>query len=109
MDNLYGMIFVSFNLAYVFTYVRVRDIWNEVRKEWEVLNKRCSVSKLIESLPKATSHQLIQLDDVCAICFLNMESAKITRCNHYYHAACLRKCLEKDVIISFNYLFCKTS
>jgi len=47
--------------------------------------------KKVESLPDATSVQLSEFDDICAICYQQMNSAKITNCNHYFHSECLRK------------------
>lgn len=32
-------------------------------------------------------------NDVCAICYQDMTSAKLTRCNHFFHGVCLRKWL----------------
>lgn len=50
-----------------------------------------------ESLPEASEAQLDRLDDVCAICYQEMKTAKITRCNHYFHGVCLRKWLYVQV------------
>ena len=56
------------------------------------MKRRSAVNK-INSLPEAKAEQLRMLDDVCAICYQEMQSAKITRCNHYFHSVCLRKWL----------------
>ncbi|VVC36295.1 Zinc finger, RING-type,Zinc finger, RING/FYVE/PHD-type,TRC8 N-terminal domain [Cinara cedri] len=69
------------------------NIWCDARDGWRVFIKRRTAVKKIESLPEATSIQLAKLDDVCAICYQNMNSAKITKCNHYFHGVCLRKWL----------------
>lgn len=69
------------------------NIWCDARDGWRVFIKRRTAVKKIESLPEATSVQLSELDDVCAICYQNMGSAKITKCNHYFHGVCLRKWL----------------
>ncbi|XP_022173901.1 protein TRC8 homolog [Myzus persicae] len=69
------------------------NIWCDARDGWRVFIKRRTAVKKIESLPEATSAQLSELDDVCAICYQNMGSAKITKCNHYFHGVCLRKWL----------------
>lgn len=50
-----------------------------------------------ESLPEASEAQLARLDDVCAICYQEMRTAKITRCNHFFHGVCLRKWLYVQV------------
>uniref|UniRef100_A0A182MDU5 RING-type domain-containing protein n=1 Tax=Anopheles culicifacies TaxID=139723 RepID=A0A182MDU5_9DIPT len=69
------------------------NIWCEARAGWVVFMKRRTAVHKISSLPEATTMQLHQFDDVCAICYQDMTSAKITRCNHYFHGVCLRKWL----------------
>ncbi|CAK9807592.1 Protein TRC8 homolog [Anthophora quadrimaculata] len=69
------------------------NIWCEARAGWSVFMKRRSAVDKINSLPEAKVEQLRMLDDVCAICYQEMQSAKITRCNHYFHSVCLRKWL----------------
>uniref|UniRef100_A0A182U9Y9 RING-type domain-containing protein n=1 Tax=Anopheles melas TaxID=34690 RepID=A0A182U9Y9_9DIPT len=69
------------------------NIWCEARAGWVVFMKRRTAVHKISSLPEATIAQLQQFDDVCAICYQDMTSAKITRCNHYFHGVCLRKWL----------------
>uniref|UniRef100_A0A1B6FRI9 RING-type domain-containing protein n=1 Tax=Cuerna arida TaxID=1464854 RepID=A0A1B6FRI9_9HEMI len=69
------------------------NIWSEARAGWSVFMKRRTAVNKIESLPEASAAQLDRLDDVCAICYQEMKTAKITRCNHYFHGVCLRKWL----------------
>ncbi|XP_059491250.1 protein TRC8 homolog [Neocloeon triangulifer] len=69
------------------------NIWCEARAGWSVFIKRRTAVKKINSLPEATEEQLEKLDDVCAICYQEMSSAKITRCRHFFHGVCLRKWL----------------
>ena len=48
----------------------------------------------ISKLAKASSEQLKDRSDVCAICFTEMvEEARVTPCKHFFHGACLRKWL----------------
>lgn len=56
------------------------------------MRRRQAVDK-INSLPEARPDQLQEFDDVCAICYQEMGTARITRCNHYFHGVCLRKWL----------------
>lgn len=63
----------------------------QARNKWEEFTKRSTVMKKIESLSQATNIQLSKFNDVCAICLENMRSARITKCNHYFHGECLRK------------------
>lgn len=44
-------------------------------------------------MPDASAEQLAQHDDVCAICYNEMKSARITPCGHIFHSMCLRKWL----------------
>ncbi|KAF6216334.1 hypothetical protein GE061_000675 [Apolygus lucorum] len=69
------------------------NIWCEARIGWLVFMKRRTAVNKIESLPEASDDQLANLDDVCAICYQEMRTAKITRCNHFFHGVCLRKWL----------------
>ncbi|XP_068156074.1 protein TRC8 homolog isoform X2 [Drosophila tropicalis] len=69
------------------------NIWCEARAGWSVFMKRRSAVHKISSLPEATSAQLQAFDDVCAICYQEMYTAKITRCRHFFHGVCLRKWL----------------
>lgn len=69
------------------------NIWCEARAGWGVFMKRRTAVHKISSLPEATPLQLRSFDDVCAICYQEMTSAKITRCKHYFHGVCLRKWL----------------
>lgn len=69
------------------------NIWCEVRAGWSVFMKRRTAVNKINSLKEASGEQLDRLNDVCAICYQEMHSAKITRCNHYFHGVCLRKWL----------------
>ncbi|XP_017023790.1 protein TRC8 homolog isoform X2 [Drosophila kikkawai] len=69
------------------------NIWCEARAGWSVFMKRRSAVHKISALPEATSAQLQAFDDVCAICYQEMYSAKITRCRHFFHGVCLRKWL----------------
>ncbi|XP_012260260.2 protein TRC8 homolog [Athalia rosae] len=69
------------------------NIWCEAKAGWSVFMKRRTAVNKINSLPEAKTEQLTNLDDVCAICYQEMNSAKITRCNHFFHGVCLRKWL----------------
>jgi len=69
------------------------NIWCEARAGWSVYMKRRTAVQKISSLPEASVEELQNFDDVCAICYQDMTSAKITRCKHYFHGVCLRKWL----------------
>uniref|UniRef100_A0A1B6JAG1 RING-type domain-containing protein n=1 Tax=Homalodisca liturata TaxID=320908 RepID=A0A1B6JAG1_9HEMI len=42
----------------------------------------------------ATSQELSEFDDVCAVCLSPMRLARITPCHHIFHGECLRQCLK---------------
>ncbi|CAG9834111.1 unnamed protein product [Diabrotica balteata] len=69
------------------------NIWCDAKAGWSVFIKRRTAVNKIESLPEANREQLRLLDDVCAICYQEMQSAKITKCRHFFHGVCLRKWL----------------
>lgn len=69
------------------------NIWNQAWKGWNVFNKRRLASSKMNCLRDATEKELIALDDVCSICFQELEEAKVTACNHYFHADCLTRWL----------------
>ncbi|ODN05482.1 Protein TRC8 [Orchesella cincta] len=70
------------------------NIWCEAQKGFRIYCQRKTASQKIMSLADATDDQLrSRHDDVCAVCYEEMESAKVTNCNHLFHAVCLRKWL----------------
>ncbi|KAK3095328.1 hypothetical protein FSP39_013252 [Pinctada imbricata] len=69
------------------------NIWMQAKEGWKVFMKRRTAVNKINSLPAASLEQLQDLNDVCAICYQELNSARITRCNHYFHGVCLRKWL----------------
>ncbi|XP_044755698.1 protein TRC8 homolog [Coccinella septempunctata] len=69
------------------------NIWCDAKAGWSVFMKRRTAVNKIESLPDATEPELSDYNDVCAICYQEMRSAKITRCRHFFHGVCLRKWL----------------
>ena len=69
------------------------NVWQRLQSGWKTYLLRREAAQKIEQLPEATPEQLARHNDVCAICFQEMLSAKITACEHYFHALCLRKWL----------------
>ena len=69
------------------------NVWHRLQAGWQSYLRRREAASKIESLPAATPEQLAEHNDVCAICFQIMDSARITRCSHYFHGMCLRKWL----------------
>ena len=69
------------------------NVWQRLQAGWKTYLLRREAAQKIEQLPEATQEQLSQHNDVCAICFQEMTSARITQCQHYFHGLCLRKWL----------------
>lgn len=42
---------------------------------------------------EATEYELAHHNDVCPICYKNMDCTKITNCYHFFHSECIRMCL----------------
>lgn len=69
------------------------NIFVQAKEGWKVFIKRRTAVNKINSLREASPEELQNLNDVCAICYQELKSARVTRCNHYYHSVCLRKWL----------------
>ncbi|XP_053700723.1 RING finger protein 145 isoform X2 [Synchiropus splendidus] len=69
------------------------NVWLRAQSGWRSFLLRQEAAKKINSLPKATTQQLLEHNDVCAICFQDMSSSVITYCGHFFHGNCLRKWL----------------
>ncbi|KAM6075640.1 LOW QUALITY PROTEIN: RING finger protein 145-like [Chlamydotis macqueenii] len=69
------------------------NVWLRAQSGWRSFLLRRESAKKINSLPRATGGQLRAHNDVCAICFQDMQVAVVTPCSHFFHAACLRKWL----------------
>ena len=69
------------------------NVWQRLQSGWKTFLLRREAVKKIESLPEATKEQLSEHNDVCSICFQEMNVARITNCGHYFHGCCLRKWL----------------
>ncbi|KAL3863150.1 hypothetical protein ACJMK2_004919 [Sinanodonta woodiana] len=69
------------------------NIWVQAKDGWKVFIKRRTAVNKIKSLAEATTEQLREYNDVCAICYQELKSARVTQCNHFFHSICLRKWL----------------
>ncbi|XP_044514218.1 E3 ubiquitin-protein ligase RNF139 [Gracilinanus agilis] len=70
------------------------NIYLQAKNGWKTFINRRTAVKKINSLPEIKGGRLHEIDDVCAICYHEFTtSARITPCNHYFHALCLRKWL----------------
>ena len=69
------------------------NVWQRLQAGWKSYLMRREAVKKIQSLPQASAEELEKLSDVCAICFQELQTARITPCGHFYHGLCLRKWL----------------
>lgn len=69
------------------------NVWLRAQAGWKSFLLRQEAARKINVLPRASTEQLRDHNDVCAICFQDMTSAVITYCGHFFHGNCLRKWL----------------
>ena len=69
------------------------NIYSVILQLKAILHQRKQVVQFTANLPDASKEQIKDNNDVCSICLQDMENAKITPCNHFYHEMCLRKWL----------------
>lgn len=81
--------FVAF---YLTVYLKSKDMFlnclKDLKKEKEILGQ----------FRYATADEIANCDDVCAVCLSPMESARVTPCQHLFHATCLRQCLKNSSV-----------
>nr|XP_023012655.1 protein TRC8 homolog isoform X1 [Leptinotarsa decemlineata] len=75
--------------VYFNVWFKYKEICSDFRKHQTLVYK-------LNGLSGASSHQLRELDDVCAICYQKMLSAKVTKCGHIFHGICLRNWLDLE-------------
>lgn len=68
------------------------NIWLQAKKGWKVFIQRKSAVNKINSLPMSQPSEIPE-GDVCAICYQELLTARVTQCKHYFHSLCLRKWL----------------
>ncbi|KAK4289576.1 hypothetical protein Pmani_030530 [Petrolisthes manimaculis] len=69
------------------------NVWKRLQQGWTSFLLRLEAAKKISALPEATPEELEAHNDVCAICYSDMTSARTTQCKHLFHGPCLRKWL----------------
>ena len=69
------------------------NIFVQAKEGWKVFMKRRTAVNKINSLPMASPSQIESHNDVCAICYQDLLSARVTNCHHLFHGVCLRKWL----------------
>ncbi|KAF0757307.1 protein TRC8, partial [Aphis craccivora] len=98
LKNFFSMVTLPYDMFHTFILcVELHSKACYFIDKWFEFLKRITAMKKIKLLPQATSSQLSEFNDICAICYQNMRSAKITPCNHYFHSVCLRKWFYKKI------------
>ena len=91
MESLVGeWSWVNSSILIIHCYL---NVWQRLQAGWKTYLLRREAAQKTEQLPDASPDQLAAHNDICAICFQEMLTAKITVCGHYFHALCLRKWL----------------
>lgn len=62
-----------------------------VYQEWTGFQSRRTFLNGLTNLQDASDEQLDNLQDVCSICFSEMQNGKVLQCSHIFHYGCLRK------------------
>ena len=88
IDGTWG--FMNSFILFVHAYF---NVWYRLQSGWKSFLQRQQALKKVKSLPEATKEQIAEYNDVCAVCYSDLESARITPCGHFYHTACLHKWL----------------
>ncbi|KAB0804507.1 hypothetical protein PPYR_01477 [Photinus pyralis] len=94
---LYGQFKFTFIASYLTVYLNIKDMiincLKQLKEEQAVLGK----------FRNASFEEIENCDDVCAVCLCAMKRARVTPCQHLFHADCLRQCLNS----SYNCPICK--
>uniref|UniRef100_A0A182WJ39 E3 ubiquitin-protein ligase AMFR n=1 Tax=Anopheles minimus TaxID=112268 RepID=A0A182WJ39_9DIPT len=92
---LWSNIFLS--MASLVILMQLRYLLNEIqRKIKKHRNYLWVLNHMEKSYPLATSGDLKQNSDNCAICWEKMETARKLPCAHLFHNSCLQSWLEQD-------------
>ncbi|XP_020588430.1 E3 ubiquitin protein ligase RIN2-like isoform X2 [Phalaenopsis equestris] len=92
---LHGM---AFHLVDAILFLNLRAILSALVKRVKGFIKlKKALNSLDGSLPDATTEELSEFNDECAICRGPMARAKKLPCNHLFHLACLRSWLDQGL------------
>ncbi|XP_018328894.1 uncharacterized protein LOC108739481 [Agrilus planipennis] len=86
----YGQFRFTFIATYLTVYLRTKDLvgnsLKQLKNEQAVLNQ----------FRLASLEEIENWDDVCAVCLSPLNRARVTPCQHLFHADCLRQCLNSS-------------
>lgn len=86
----YGQFRFSAIAIYITLYMRMKDLYLNYLKSLQ--KERAVLGRFRKALPE----EIENCDDVCAVCLSPMERARVTPCQHLFHAECLRQCLNSS-------------
>lgn len=95
--TFFGQGMFTFLAFYLTVYLRIKDM------VLNALKKLRMEQSVLAQFRYATDEEISNWDDVCAVCLSPMERARVTPCQHLFHANCLRQCLTA----SYNCPICK--
>ncbi|CAG9764831.1 unnamed protein product [Ceutorhynchus assimilis] len=88
--GFYGHIQFTLVASYLTVYLKIKDTamtcLKSLKTEQAILGK----------FRYATEEEIENCDDVCAVCLSPMLRARVTPCQHMFHAYCLRQCLNNS-------------
>ncbi|KAK3877415.1 hypothetical protein Pcinc_017856 [Petrolisthes cinctipes] len=84
----------SFRIVLLSSFTNIRVKYRELRDNY-LVPLRLALATL-SAYRVATQSEVQQHDDVCAVCLTPMTSARVTPCQHFFHADCLRRCLRES-------------
>lgn len=87
---LLGQLKFAFIACYLTVYLKAKDAAQNCIKDLK------HEHAVLSQFRYATSDELQEWDDICAVCLSTMERARITPCHHLFHAECLRLCLNSS-------------
>ncbi|XP_071525810.1 uncharacterized protein [Panulirus ornatus] len=99
----------NMRLVMLSTFTNIRIKYRELRDGY--LQPLKNELELLSDYRVATRSEVDDHDDVCAICLTPMSCARITPCQHFFHADCLRRCLKesnKCPICQYNFIHTPT-
>ncbi|KAL1501137.1 hypothetical protein ABEB36_006521 [Hypothenemus hampei] len=86
----HGQLYFTLFAFYVTIYLKVK----ETRYGCLTMLKR--EQSMLGQFRYATQEEIDNCDDVCAVCLCQMDRARVTPCQHMFHACCLRECLNNS-------------
>lgn len=86
----YGQFKFTFMATYLTVYLKAKDMSQNCLKELK------NEQAILARFRHASVEEIENCDDVCAVCLSSMERARVTPCQHLFHADCLRRCLNSS-------------